>query len=308
MPQLEDQNPSWLDEDVEEKVLNRKVLLIALSIFIFTLSGILFFFTSSDKNTINEEEMTAQVLHEAGITHGGDHSESDTTEGHDPSTKPIETTESDESEAETPEKDTSENEVKDIDDETTDITKEEVISNDIFDEEGDFVFSNDLFDTYSDEKIEEILRKILDNQEDPIIAMDTGTNISFASSDYLRLTGFKADELKGKTFYEHVHNEDVQAIMSSITQLSLEGDSMKIGPYRIIANTGVVQMHVGNAIIVRDSENKPIQILMAIENVSDKISITNIPNMLDIMLKNDGNKEKNATNATVVNKDVKNGG
>jgi PAS domain S-box-containing protein len=263
MQNIEDQNSTWpTDDENEGKGLNKKVLLIAISIFIFSLSGILFFLTTGNEKGIEGEEIKAHVLNEIGfpktepkkIEEQAIQPESTAT-----STVPAQT------EATTPEK---------TDNQSTqeEVKKEDVIPQDIFDENGEFVFSPEIFTTYSSDKIEEIFRKILNDNENPIISLDTGTVITFLSDEYTELTGFSLEDLKGKTFFSNINPEDLQSTLSSITQLSIKGTPNKIGPYRITTKTGVTQMHIASAAILKDKDDKPAQIILAVQNVSDKIS------------------------------------
>jgi len=256
MSQFEDQNTTWAEEENESKNLYKKVILIAVSIFVITLSAILFFL-SSGGTKIEGEELKAHVLEEVGLhadheeghgdSHGDDHGNTHEDNPSDENSEIIE---------------------------EQDVTKEEIIpeEDDVFTEEGEFVFNNELYETYSEEKIEEIYRKLLEDTQEPIIAMDTGAVIKYVSEEYTNLTGFKPDELKEKTFFKHINPEDLESTLSSITQMSIKGTANKIGPYRIKTKNGTTQMHIANAIIIKNKEDKPAQIVIAIQNVSDKIS------------------------------------
>lgn len=117
-------------------------------------------------------------------------------------------------------------------------------------------------------------RKIADNQEDPLIVINTEGKIEFGSEDFCKLLKVDCEKIKGALLFDYIYAKDLSKFASAHSKLVLGGEGKEgIGPYRMIRENEEILV-IFDAYPVSESR-KVKQIVFAVRDLTDQIESIN---------------------------------
>lgn len=102
-------------------------------------------------------------------------------------------------------------------------------------------------DVKSLQETEKNYRSLMNNQEDPVFAMNVDGTIKFASWDVENILEYKPEELSNQIYFLLINPEDLSPFLSAFGKVIQDKKPVTmIGPYRLRDQNGEYHLHVGS--------------------------------------------------------------
>ena len=124
----------------------------------------------------------------------------------------------------------------------------------------------------TDKSGESAYRKLINNQEDPIIVLRIDGTIEYSSPDLKSSEGYDQKILQDKLFYSLLNPEDLSIFLGAYGKaMASEEAVMMIGPYRIRGANGEYSVNMGSLYPIK-SGDKVQKIILTTRNISQDLN------------------------------------
>jgi two-component system cell cycle sensor histidine kinase/response regulator CckA len=104
---------------------------------------------------------------------------------------------------------------------------------------------------------EERYRTILDAMEEGLFENDLEGNFTFVNDAACRLLGYERAEMIGMNYRKLFSPDKVKSIYNIFNEIYRTGEPRMLVDYEVLRKDGSVRIHQANAVLVRDTSNKP---------------------------------------------------
>ena len=117
-------------------------------------------------------------------------------------------------------------------------------------------------------------RKLLNNEQDPIVVLNLDGTVDFTSGDIESILGYKQNELSHQMFLLLMNPEDIATFMGAFgTAIQTEKPVTTVGPYRIRDKNGQYHINIGSAVPVIDN-GKIVKIAISTRDITNELEKT----------------------------------
>ncbi|MEC4805847.1 MAG: PAS domain S-box protein [Jaaginema sp. PMC 1079.18] len=107
---------------------------------------------------------------------------------------------------------------------------------------------------------EEHFRGIIENLDDMVYVVNADTTFSYVSPQFRDIMGYKLSELRGTSFAEFVHSDDLPICTNALKQ-TFQGEKIRGIEYRVLHKDGSYYWHKSNVSALKDDQGNIIACL-----------------------------------------------
>jgi len=135
-----------------------------------------------------------------------------------------------------------------------------------------FILNDEQIDTKQNE---DTYRKVIDNETDEFLIMETDVMIKYISPKWLDEMGYDEKDIDNENFFTLVHPEDLPFIANSmIVVIDYKTVKDNIGPFRLKNKNDEYKLYMGQAVPIFNNQGKIVLIGFILHDLSNPLGGT----------------------------------